>query len=362
MLKHAAGNHSDSEVLDKSDAMSTIKTVMSEILTLRADTTTGGTTDKLWALAQAIGLLATVGLIGGFALAPEASLNVLWGVLIPTLPASFLLTAALWRSVCPLATLNMLPDRWAGRRQVSPEGARAAGIVGIVLLLVLVPARRFLFNENGPALAVTVAAVAVLALALGFLYDAKAGFCNAICPVLPVERMYGQYPLITVRNPRCPSCTGCTPLTCHDLAPARSLTHSIGPAAEGRSWVRRPLGVFAAAFPGFVVGYYTATDVPFTQAGSVYMHIALWTAACYALVAVIVVGASLQSKVALPLLAAAAVGLYYWYASPLILEALGTSGGATTPLRVVMLAFVAVWLASAMRRRHAPNGNGLEAI
>ena len=55
----------------------------------------------------------------------------------------------------------------------------------------LVPARRFLCNEHGIALAVVVISVAVAALAFGAVFDFKAGFCNAICPGLPVEKLYG---------------------------------------------------------------------------------------------------------------------------------------------------------------------------
>ena len=46
----------------------------------------------------------------------------------------------------------------------------------MALLVVLVPARRFLFNEHGIPLALVVIAVAVAALALGTVFDFKAVF------------------------------------------------------------------------------------------------------------------------------------------------------------------------------------------
>jgi len=217
----------------------------------------GAFSDPLWGTAQLAVLLVTLALIGGFVIRPEASLNLLWGLLIPILPLTFLLGTGMWRSVCPLATLNMLPNPWAGRRDVSTRGARTAGVIGIVLLFVLVPARRFLFNTNGMIMAATVLAIAVLAVVLGFVYDAKAGFCNAICPILPVERLYGQYPLLSTNNPRCPSCTACTPGTCIDLSPTRSLLETIGPSPARQSWLharwapsrRRSLGSSSATTP-----------------------------------------------------------------------------------------------------------------
>ena len=80
---------------------------------------------------------------------------------------------------------------------------------------VLVTLRHLIFNvdvvegydTSGPIMGAVVALVAVGALVLGLLYDAKAGFCNAMCPVLPVERLYCQSPLIDVPNPRCVPCT-----------------------------------------------------------------------------------------------------------------------------------------------------------
>jgi len=199
-------------------------------------------------------------------------------------------------------------------------------------------------------MAATVVAVAGLALVLGFVYEAKAGFCNAICPVLPVERLYGQHPLLSFGNPRCPSCSGCTPATCIDLSPSRSLVHSMASANREEKWLVRPLGGFAAAFPGFIFGYYATTDVDVSQAGSVYLEVLLCAAASYVLVAAGTAVTGARGEAVFPLLAAAAVGLYYWYASPSIAETLGLGGGAVTGLRVLTSFVVVTWLAAALRK------------
>ena len=315
----------------------------------------------VWGAAQVATLAITLGLIGGLIVAPEPSLNLLWGVLIPFLPLSFLFGTGIWRSICPLATLNMLPNRWAGRRRVTPKGARRAGLIGIAILAILVPARRFAFNNDGLVLAAVIVAVAVLALLLGLVFDAKAGFCNAICPVLPVERLYGQYPLLSAGNPRCPSCSACTPGTCIDLAPARSLVQAIGPPTTRQRWMQRPLGVFAAAFPGFIVGYYTISDVGWSGAAGVYGHVFLWGALSYVAVALISKLTDLDSRIALPLLAATAVGLYYWFAAPVLVTSMGLPGWAETAIRVVTLTLVGVWLSSALTAS-TPQPNSLSPI
>ena len=111
----------------------------------------------------------------------------------------------------------------------------------------------------------------------------KAGFCNSICPVLPVERLYGQAPLATLSNPRCPDCTLCTPRGCIDLSPSKSVAQTFGPVRRSQAWLFTSFGVFAGSFPGFVLGYFTWQDVPFAAAGTVYLAVGLVSAGSYAI-------------------------------------------------------------------------------
>jgi len=289
-----------------------------------------------------MGVVALVALIAALVVRPARSLTLLWNVVIPLVPASLLVTPALWRNVCPLATLNTLTNR-RGRR-LAPAAAPAIGAVGMALLVVLVPARRFLFNTNGLALAATIGTVGLAAVVLGALFDLKAGFCNAICPVLPVERLYGQRPLASVGNPRCQPCTLCTPLGCIDLAPGKSIAQVIGPARRSRAWLLTAFGAFAAAFPGFVIGYYTTVDGPLAAAGHVYSHVAIWMLGSYVVVATGVLVLGLSAERALVILAALAASLYYWFASPLVARALALPGGGAVVLRGAAFGLVGVWL------------------
>ncbi|MFV1981617.1 MAG: hypothetical protein ACC655_10720, partial [Rhodothermia bacterium] len=184
-----------------------------------------GAPHSIWTFLQWLGILATVVLLAGLIVVPDESLRILWFAIIPILPASFLISPAIWRGTCPLATLNTMLNGVVSRRYLRARYIPYVGMAGIILLVVMVPARRFLFNENGLVLAITVAAIAVAALVLGAFFDHKAGFCNAFCPVLPVERLYGQGPLVKLGNPRCttptPSASGracglCTDKACID--------------------------------------------------------------------------------------------------------------------------------------------------
>jgi len=222
----------------------------------------------------------------------------LWNILIPVVPASLLITPVLWRGVCPLATINMASNGLISRKRVNGKLLSYGGMVGIALLIILVPARRFLFNQDAMILGATVATVGALAFILGSLYDQKAGFCSTICPVLPVERLYGQRPLLDLGNPRCPTCSACTSKGCIDLSPAKSMAQVLGPGRSGNAWLKSGFGIFAAAFPGFVFGYFATSDTTPASAVTVYLSVGLWAAVSYAIFATTIVVAKLPATVA----------------------------------------------------------------
>lgn len=307
--------------------------------------------DRLWTVAQVVAFAATLVLLLGMLRTPDTALGVLWNVLIPLVPASLLISPQLWRNVCPLATANMATNGLVGNRIPSEKAMRVAASGGMVLLLVLVPARRFVFNTNGPALALTVVAVVVAALVLGAVFDAKAGFCNAVCPVLPVERLYGQRPLLQLGNPRCPRCTLCSVKGCIDLSPQKAVQAALGRKGRSHGWLITPFGAFAAGFPGFVLGYFRAVDGPLSSAGAVYLEVFAWMAASYILTVLIVRLFGVGSDRMMPALAAAAAALYYWFAAPSLADFAGLPQGVAVALQVAFLTLVAVWYGRGLRAR-----------
>jgi nitrite reductase (NADH) large subunit len=296
-----------------------------------------------WRAAQVLGLLLTLGLLSGLWFAPELSLRILWYAVIPILPAVFLLQPGIWRNVCPLGTLNVLGGHW-GRRKLSDRWLPAATAIGAVLLLVLVPARRFMFNTDGQALALVIAAVAVLALVGGLLFDRKAGFCNAICPVLPVERLYGQAPLLNVRNAHCAACSVCTQRACLDLTRRKSIPQLLGNRRRSLTWLHHPYGVFAAGFPGFVVGYSIVPDGPLSSAASVYLTVLLAAAISYAASYAIFRVLKVNVSVALTVLGALALGLYYWFAAGSVTTAWQLWDGTAVAIRLAAFSLIGFWL------------------
>jgi hypothetical protein len=257
----------------------------------------------------------------------------------------------------------MIAGRFVARRPPAGRRARWGLGAGILLLAILVPGRHLVFNTNGPALAATIAAVALLAIAGGVAFDAKGGFCNTICPVLPVERLYGQSPLVTLENPRCATCTSCAP-ACIDVAPRTAPFRAMG-RREGGLWTRTAFGAFAAAFPGFVLGYFTTVDGPASTAPWIYAQIAGWCGISWIVTSLAVFARQVPPQKALPVLAALAAGVYYAFAAPKLAAGLGWEEGGDG-FRIAFLTLVAVWWGLTERRRRGPTavrpvGQGLRA-
>jgi hypothetical protein len=298
----------------------------------------------LWRAAQGVGVVATIALLVALLRVPDTALRVLWDVAIPVLPAAFLVNPALWRNVCPLATINTLLSRFGQRRVLDERLIPSAGIVGILLLALMVPARRFLFNGDGTVLALTIVVVAVLALVLGAFFDKKAGFCSSICPVLPVEKLYGQGPLFAVSNPRCLPCTMCTARGCPDVAHSKSVAQTLGRTRRSHAWLATGYGAFAAGFPGFVIGYNMTQDGALETAGSVYLTVALWALASYVITQLAVRALKLSAVVSVRLLGALALMLYYWFAATVVTDHLALADWAPTAIRTIAVGLVAWWL------------------
>ena len=305
-----------------------------------------------WRLAQGAGLVALAGLMAGAWFQPGRFLPLFWNVALPVLPLSFLVTPALWRGICPLATLNMMSNRPGGRR-LPGRFVPWAGAAGMLLLGLIVPARKFLLQSDGVAFVVLLGGVSVLALALGAIFETKAGFCNSLCPVLPVERLYGQRPLIDTGNPRCGNCELCTPRGCLDVAAAKSVPQTLGPTRHNTGWLNTAFGVFAAGFPGFVYGFGTTAQVEPSEAGLVYLYVAMCAGASYLATRLVVKGGGFRAEHALPVLAGLAAGAYYWFAAPGTVETLGLGSIGVWVLRLAALGFVTYWVVRAKRTRLA---------
>jgi len=277
----------------------------------------------VWGLARVVGVLLTVLLLVGLVVRSELALNLLWNAAVPLLPAVVLLSPPVRRNVCPLATLNTFTgNRMASRGEkgssLTTGGTVLTGAVGIGLLLLL-----------------------------GLRRPSKAGFCNAICPVLPVERLYGQYPLLRVSNARCRPCILCTESGCLDRTPGTALVDTIEPAGGTGHWIPTPFGSLALAFPGFVFGYYRWVDGGVEQIATVFGSILGWMVISLA-IGVLLSLLGVKRRGLLRGAAALAIGIYYWYGAPTGQAAWALPELFVPGVRAAAVLLIGYWLARSL--------------
>lgn len=309
--------------------------------------------DRAWRLGRGAALAGLAALVVALVAAPPVGLVVLWDIVVPLLPVSFFVAPALWRGLCPLSTLNAWGNRLGPARTMTEREATVASALGLVLFTVIVPARHLGLNSDGALLAGVLIGIAAIAIAMGAAFESRSAFCNALCPVLPVERLYGQRPAVAVTRGRCARCTVCTPRGCLDLAESKAMPQLLGAARHDHGWLHTPFGIFAAALPGFIVGYGLSPDVGLDGLRTVYGATLLGAAMSWTLVSAAVRLTGAKATQAMAACAALAGLLYYWFAAAVISRDLGLTSAATATIRVAAIVGSLAWLARShgVRRR-----------
>jgi NADPH-dependent 2,4-dienoyl-CoA reductase/sulfur reductase-like enzyme/ferredoxin len=288
-----------------------------------------------WHGLRALSVASALALVGLLVWAPAVGLAATWGVIIPLAPLLFLAAPGVWRNVCPLAALNQLP-RLAGFTRglvQTPRLKEYAYVVGMVALLALVATRKPLFNHSGIATAVLILGMMALAFLGGTLFRGKSGWCSSVCPLLPVQRLYGQTPFLTVANTHCQPCVGCTK-NCYDFNP--TVAYLADQYDDDRHYVgyRR---FFAAIFPGFVFAYFNIPDPPAIGLGGMYLQFALYAGASLALFTALDTFLKTTPAKLPAVFGIAAFNVYYWHAVPLLADAMEELTGRPEPEWAVWL-------------------------
>lgn len=280
----------------------------------------GGKVHPIWRVLQYVLLAAGVSVVALLVFFPAAGLIIFWNVLIPVAPLTVVLLPGLWRNICPMATVSMLPRQLGISRDLRvPKHwlgwMAAASVAG---LYIVVPARHVMLNFNGLATAIMLALATVAAFTMGMLFKGRSGWCSSLCPIHPVEKFYGSSPLLSFPNAQCGECGVCT-------APCPDCTRSVTPAVTGPSDFERNVGTFLiGSFPGFVWGWFQVGD--YTQhVGLTEIAVAYgWPFACALIsmglymAALTVLKSKQQRALLIQVCATAAVGTYYWYRIPML--------------------------------------------
>ncbi len=299
-----------------------------------------------WHVIRVTSVLAYVALVVALFIRPAGGLFVFFKVIVPLLPILFFVAPGLWRNLCPLAAANQSP-RVLGLTLgfTPPLWLRQYGfIIALVLFFGITSARIALFDVSGQATGILLAVTIVNAFAGGLFLKGKSGWCTSICPLLPLQRVYGQTPFLVVPNSHCQPCVGCTK-NCYDFKP--QVAYQADMHDTDNSWVS-PRKLFAAALPGFVLGFFTLVSHPGLTTAQAYERLALYflvgIASFYLLDALLPPASAMLTAI----YAAIAINLFYWYASVILAGSFQTVTGLAIPwvrwpIRAIVLALTVIW-------------------
>lgn len=272
---------------------------------------------SLWRAAQ-----AGVWLVGAFILTcllffPSTGILLFWNILIPVAPALFVLAVGVWRNVCPLATTNLLPRHFelSKRKKLTPTQLGKFNLIAVVALFILVPLRHAVFNNNGPATGILIISMAAIGIMMGFFYEWKSAWCSGLCPVHPVEKLYGGNVINSIPNAHCLECQNC-------VVPCPDSTPNIHPISSKKTLYHQLSGLMiVGGLPGFIWGWFHVPDE--TTIGSLNNFLSVYqlpllgfavTSIAYIIVSMMVATKYEQKLVSI--FAAAGVSCYYWYRIP----------------------------------------------
>lgn len=302
-----------------------------------------------WHVGRAISVALAVGECVLLIAQPAKGLELWWKLAIPLLPLVWLAAPGLWRNLCPLAASNQTPRLLRFTRGLTiPDWYREyAPVVGMVAFILLVASREPLLNSSGVATAVLIGASLLGAFAGGLVFKGKSGWCSSICPLLPVQRIYGQTPFATIPNSHCQPCVGCTK-NCYDFNPRVAYLADLYEDDRHYTGYRK---FFVGCFPGLIYCYFTLPAHISAAADYGRFAVFIGVSAGSFFLAETLLKVTVNKITAV--YGAVAISLFYFYAAQVLS---GTLTGSTSAgwfvwgLRGVVWVLAAVWLVRTWRK------------
>jgi NADPH-dependent 2,4-dienoyl-CoA reductase/sulfur reductase-like enzyme/ferredoxin len=308
---------------------------------------------RAWWVIRAAVLAAMFTVVALLWIDPPLGLRIFWGIAIPLLPIFFFLAPGVWRNICPLASSNQLPRalNWTRAMTPPPLLKQYSYAISISFFFIFVSLRKIGLQTSGVWTGALLTAVVVSAFSGGMIFKGKSGWCSSICPLLPVQRVYGQTPFLLVANTHCQPCVGCTK-NCYDFNPKVAYLADL---REDSSW-SAGRKYFAAAFPGLILGFFRVPSVPAASIGLIYGELALYVAASIAIFFLLDSFIGVSTHKLTTLFAVAALNIFYWYAFPVIVKSvsgLASPAPLTWAARAVVLALSGAWVVRTYRKERA---------
>lgn len=274
-----------------------------------------------WRIAQLLVGIIGLGIFVSLLFFPKIGIHAFWNVLIPVAPALFVVSAGLWRNICPLASTSLLSRHFGLARnkklKVGQQGKLQ--LVSVILILLIVPLRHTVLDTNGPATALVIGILALIAIIVGYRYDWKSAWCSGLCPIHPVEKLYGRKSLFELPNAHCKSCVSCVSI-CPDSSP------SSRPISKKKKISYRKIAenLMIGGFAGYIWGWFHIQDY---SNGEGWNHLISTYAYPFLFMSVsLILFLSMKKmfdkkhhQILINLFAATAVSIYYWYRVPALI-------------------------------------------
>lgn len=268
----------------------------------------------MWRTAQIIVWLIGVFITYSLIFNPTLGIHLFWNILIPIAPLLLVVAAGVWRNVCPMASMALFSRHigWSKRKKLTIKQSGKLNLIAIIALFIIVPLRHALFDMNGPATAILIISIAIIAIGVGYFFEWKSAWCSGLCPVHPVEKLYGQKNKFALPNAHCNECFKC-------VTPCPDSTPNITPLSTNKTVYHRLAGILTVgAFPGFVWGWFQFPDFrgihSFSQLIMIYKD--PFFGAIITTLIFIVLRMYIDKNKLTQFFATAAVSCYYWYRIP----------------------------------------------
>lgn len=300
---------------------------------------------KAWRAIRAVTVSMLLALCALLFVKPKSGLHLFWDVIVPLLPLLFFIAPGVWRNLCPASSVNQAPRVFGFTRGwTAPDWLKDnTYLISIVLFFGIAATRKVLFNTNGPAVALALLGWMALAFLGGFMFKGKSGWCSSMCPLLPVQRLYGQTPFVVSPNSHCQPCVGCTK-NCYDFNPKPAYQADMHDEEE---WSNRRR-FFAGAFPGFVLGF-LSTAPPHLSNVEIYLRLALYLGASVGLFFALESLLRISPSKLAGLFGSAAFNIFYWFNSRTLARSYqyyfhNSVTFLVWPLRIAVFLLTAVWV------------------
>lgn len=188
----------------------------------------------------------------------------------------------------------------------------------MIALFAIVPLRHAIFNTNGMATALLIISMAVAGVVMGFFYEWKSAWCSGLCPIHPVEKLYGGNVLMTLPNAHCDQCMNC-------VVPCPDSTPNVNPRSSERTIYHRMSGLLiVGGLPGFIWGWFHVSDEKAITTFNIFISVYKMPLTGFAITLVIygilsiIIKPKFERKL-ISFFAASGVSCYYWYRLPALL-------------------------------------------